>query len=304
MFSTKNILEIPMLEVELSWCFKFFEVIGLQYFHLKDLNARTLHNRPSFFRLIYMLTFSSALILMWFASMTKTFNTVEKLTAKNILMFAAEKILMTGITFMLLTGVVQSYCMIKTNKKMIMKFQESFDVVEQDLGEKLNLKKLKRDLNFKFLLMCFVYFSLHGIAAFNGRNKEGLLLGKVFGILPLTVTMSSFYKNIFYMELVKFNLNYLKKSLGKIFQNYPMTIIENINFHSTADDEINDLKKLKSLRKFYNLTKELADLQNVFFGLTNLLYLCTSVIYITIGGFNFYVAIIGKNDDKFEGNLN
>jgi hypothetical protein len=102
------------------------------------------------------------------------------------------------------------------------------------------------------------------------------------------------------VELVNFYLKFLEKVAIKVLRNQPIAIMENINVYlvTTISDE---QMKLKALEEFYNLTRECAELQNLSFGFTLLLVLCTSVVSFVLAGFNVYIGLIGKRKRIFDG---
>lgn len=291
-------MEFPSLEVELGTSFKLLEVMGLQYFSLKDLNARTSHKRPSVLRLAYMLVLILLLCSMWLASTEKHFNEKKNVTARNFFMFAAEKILEFGLTSVMCVGIIQSFLMTSTNKLLLSKIEESINLVHREMGEKINLRGFSRLFWFRMYFVFLITAVLHGTVTFIGRNKEGYLLGQLIAIFPICALMSSIYKIILVVDLINFHLEMLKHLLDRVFENYPLKIIDNLNLHSSPIGHAEYLKTLNFLRKFYNLIKECASLQNSCCGITVLVHLCTLVISCLLGGYNTYLAFVGMNNDS------
>lgn len=290
------------LEVELGLFFKFFEIAGLQYFSLKDLNIRTLNKRPSMCRLFQMLIFTFALSFLWILAALNSFDSIKSPSPRNVVLFAVEKLIGFGVNLLLCIGMIQSFFMTKSHKIIVLEFQESLKFVEKEFGEKVNVKKFRRRAQKKLLFMFVFYFGIHAVVSFLSDDKNVPLSGKLIVAIPIIASISTFFRVNFLVDLINFQLKFLMRIIDKIFENHPIKIIENLDYHSSSKSFNEDLKKLNALRKVYNLIKKNSELLNKCLGLTVLVQVSVSAICLTMGGYNTYLSTLGyKNDTKYEG---
>jgi hypothetical protein len=201
---------------------------------------------------------------------------------------------------MLCVGILESLVMTGSNQKMLQKFQELYEIAESQLEVRMDHKKFKQKLKKKNL-MVVLFLILHVIfAAVGYDDTEGYIFGKIVGTAPLCASIASCYKIVFYVELVNFYLKFLEEIATKVLNNQPIAINDNIIYYLETKTS-NEQSKLKALRKFYNLTKECAELQNKSYGLTILLIMCTSVVTFVFAGFNVYIGMLGKRRRILEG---
>lgn len=293
------------MEVELNICGKFFEFMGLQYFSLKELNAQNVNKRPTIFRTFHLVILILILCTTLVLSIEENSTSHGKVTAKNVIMLAVKSSLNIGLTSVMCISLVQSFMSTKKNKKIFLNLKKISEITHQEFGVEVNFKSLKAK---SLRRLCFIYVgfaALHGSVTLFYIFNEKILVKMFIAIYPFAFLLATNFKITFYVELINFSLELLKKLIMDIFQHKPIGIIENIDFHLKRVKSKNDpLEQLRAIRKIFNLINECGGLQNKSHGFMLLIMLCTLVISLTVSGYDLFVALFTKVAfDRFPGKL-
>lgn len=123
----------------------------------------------------------------------------------------------------------------------------------------------------------------------------------LIGSIPILLLFMIIYKFVFYVDMVNNQLEFVVKLLDKTFQPEEVKVVGEMCFKNTLDDP---LKKLRAIRKVYNIIFESGALVNRSNGLTILILLMDLVIAITASGYEIFVIAVGSLPiQRIPGNL-
>ena len=284
--------KIPVEEA-LNSCCNLFEVMGQQYFNLKNLTARNVDQRPSVLRIIYMLVLVTTLYALLVAA---THSKSEgKITPKNVITFALKRVLHTGMTSVLCLSFVQSFVTTKSKKKMFLILKEISEIFRQEFDFEVDLESYKKKTwkRLSFILTCFLF--MHGTVVFSQEADQYFVLRMVLSAFPFVFMIVSVYKVIFFVDLINFYLEDLETLLMNILQSEPVGIIETMKLHLKSVKSMKDpIDDLRIARKIFNLIGQCAELQNKSQGFIILVMLSTMIISVTATGYDLFVVFVSK----------
>lgn len=286
------------MEKELNSCVVVFELLGLQYFSLKSLTADSLRSRPSVFRALYMILWLFLTTSLMIIYIIHDHSLAQgSLTAKNVLMYAIQHTMNVGLILVAITSLIQSMTSTRNIKKFFLNIHEIFDLYLYDFKIPANLKSIKRSSWRRMTLMLMYYLTIHGGFMSLHAPLSDAAYKMLFGMLPILFLVMIVYKFVFYVGIINRQLKFLNKLLEDNFLHQPIKMIDNMKFHLTTVKPVkspdDNLKKLRSLRKIYNVIFENAAIINDSIGLTVLMLLVCLVISLTVAGYQVFVIVIG-----------
>ena len=280
------------MEQELNGNLKVFELMGLQYFSLKSLRFANADDRPSCFRILWMLLLLSLLLfLMLGYIISETSEMNEKLTAKNLMTFSIRHALNIGIILVMFSSIIQSFWFTKSAKKIFLNMKIISDLAQQEFGIQTNFKTVKIEMRKRFGALLFYFILTHGtLISLHHRKAQFQLM---FGAFPMIFLLTVVCKFVFYVSTINHHLIFLKKILENIFKNQPDQVKHDLASVRPIKLYQNSLKELQTVRKIYNLIYENGTLVNDSNGFAILVMLCSFVIALTISGYEIFVIIVG-----------
>lgn len=284
------------METELNSCLVIFELLGFQYFSLKNLEKIDFMNRPTVFRIMHLV-----ILLILISILTICFLIMERetltgtITAKNMLMFAIQNSMNFGFVLVVCTSLIQSFTSTHNIKKFFVNLKMSVEILREVFDVKTDFNSLKKTMWKRFFVMLALFVSLHGSVGFSQYRME--ILPIFIGILPIFFLIMIVCKYVFYVGMVNHQLECLDSAIETVITFPPIKIIDNINFHLLPLKPVKQLdgplKKINAVRKIYNLIYANGNLINDSVGLTILILLVTLITTLTATGYKLFVIIIG-----------
>lgn len=292
-------MKVRAMEEEFNSSLVLFELMGLQFFSLKLLTRENMNDRPSFLRFFHMvilLVFVSTLMVVFMASNSYAI-TEENVTAKNVLNFAISNSMNVGLILVVSTSIIQSFMSTRCVKKIFLNVKDIMKLYRQELDVIIDFRRIKKSTLKKVLLVILFFISTHGTVTLIKRNSNNafpLLLGAI----PVFFLHVVVFKFTFYVGMINSQLFFLNKMLGNISTcHQPIKFIDNVSFPVTQIKSIklfdDPLKKLRTLRRIYNIIYENGTLINNSNGLTILVMFINIVISLTASGYQAFVIVIG-----------
>lgn len=282
------------METELKSFLNIFELLGLQYFSITELNVDNFKKRPTFLRAIFMLVLITIVCSLMIFFVTNETSAVEgKVTAKNVIMYAVKRSFNLGMILVCCSSIVQSFVSTKKMKKVFMNIRQVVEIAKVEFDVCVDFKRFKKSALRKLWFLLLFFATIHGSVTLFYWNEENLFIKMFFGAIPVVFLLIIVYKIVFFIALINYQLELLSDIITDIFQYHPIKIIENINFHLTSVKTIEDpLEKSRFARKIFNIIFESGALINSSNGLTMLLMLSTLVISLTVSGYETFVIIV------------
>jgi hypothetical protein len=283
------------METELKTFLNIFELLGLQYFSLRELTVDNLKKRPTFLRAIFMLILVTIVCsLMIFVVNSDNPEVEGKVTAKNVVMFAIKRSFNLGMILVCCSSIVQSFVSTKKIKKVFMNIRQVVKIVQSEFDVCVDFKRFKISALKKLWFLLIFFATIHASVTLVYWNEENLFIRTFLGAIPVVFLLIVVYKILFFIALINYQLELLSEIVKDIFQYHPIKIIENINFHLTSVKTVEDpLEKLRSARKIFNIIFESGALINSSNGFTILIMLITLVISLTVSGYEVFIIIVG-----------
>jgi hypothetical protein len=309
-FEKLDKVKCDCLEDELSSFGFLFEVLGLQYFSLKQLKDENDAKRPAFVRAIYLLVLSIFLLCVscfFVYSDREGFST--NVTAKTFLTYAIDNSMNVGMLFVLISSTVQAFFTTKKIKNLYINNRKIVQMIASDYDLRINFKSIHKTVK-RYLAIVGLYFLLsHGLILIASASSMQKFLVYVIGTFPMFFLMMSVFKFVFYVEMVNRQIEILTSLIKSIFQEHPLKSLEQLHLHLTSIKYMrladNVFKKFVSAKKQYNVLYENAGLINESMGLTILILLIVLVITLTSSGYQVFVILVGgKSLDKLPGKIN
>lgn len=287
------------MENDLNSCLVIFEVMGLQFFSLKRLSETKTDARPSFVRAllaIFWLTVTCGAEVVFF-TVTDSGISKEKVTAQNIMTFFIQYSMHFGMSGVSLIGTLQSFWMTPSMKRFYRNLKEIARIMEVELDFVINFKRIKQSswnrLTTILVLAAVTHFSIfqrfvHEFVDFFGNF--------LFFILISRLLLASYYY-AFHVIVVNRIIQKLAGIMTNIF-----TIRKNLNFESGSlfvvpakpmkfSDEF--MRKIKAVRKIYELIHENGTLINESNGWTVLMIVINSAASGTACTYAIFVILVG-----------
>lgn len=286
---------------ELDICVKIFEILGLQYFSVKNLTQENC-SRRSIVRMIQLVTILTLLTSCFYIAVeTESVKTNQKTKAKSKIMFAILNAKNFGILCIVWINVTNSYWNSFKIKKIFLNILNISKLCVQEFDLVIDfalLKKLVLRRTFAIILFTVIMNGCYAYATF--EKFYDVIVAIAETILFLFISLAA-YNFVFYVETIN-NQLLLVENLLNALTSQPKIIIENFhpNFTIVRPLKINNLtRQLIGIRKLYNLIDENAKIISEIFGIANLMMLATSVFGLTFSGYVMFVVILGDLEMKY-----
>lgn len=297
-------MKLPSMEEELNSSLVIFELMGLQYFSLKQLSKENQNDRPTVVRTIYMvvllvLVSTLMLVFIW----TNNNMAQEHITAKNVLMFMVQNSMNVGLFLVVCTSLIQSFMSTRLVMKIYFNIKDMLHLYLQEFGDVVDFKKVRRASLKRVFTMLTFFFITHGSTTFISMKSYDDVVIMLIGAIPLFFLLMVVFKFIFYVEMVNSQLKFLNEILMKVWTCQSTKFIDNIYFQVTKVKSVktfeDPLRKLRVLRRIYNIIHENGNLINDSNGLTILTMLVCLVAALTASGYEaFVIGVGGMSSDK------
>lgn len=283
-----------------------FEFMGLHYFSLEAFDEEESSDRPSLVRGVYFIIIST--LILCFASLYILLDYEEMLKQfldQNITTYAVQNSMKFGMILVVITSNVQSFLATKKIKNFYRNVESILDVMFIEFKMFIDFKKVCRVSKLILAGIISFFCLIHSVLFVQSENDRTYLIA--VAIFPVIFLLMTIFKFTFYVVIVNYQLESLKKVLVDIFKSQPFKI------STDSDDIIMSPKKifspsivsrkLISAKKIYNMLYENASLVNDSMGLTILNLLIVLVIAITASGYVIFVLLVdGKEQNKIPGN--
>lgn len=291
---------------ELSGSLFLAEVMSLQYFSIKSLNQHNLRDRPSALRIFFavvLFTCLAALAALFTLSDNKTDQNV---TAKNILMFVIQKSMNVFTIFLVASGMVQSYIKTTSVKNIFWNTKEITQMCLDEFKSEIDFKLVKKTSRKRLLQMAVCQIISYGTMTYFSYRTPFDIIVLSLGSFPIFFYFVVLYKFVFFVQLINFELKFLKKILNEVFANElaPVADSSSIHFVTPTTNKIptNPLRKLVIARKVYDKIYENGEYVNDSMGFTIFVMLMNLVICMTCTGYEVFIVLAGDlPKDKLPG---
>ncbi|KAL7021888.1 hypothetical protein ACKWTF_012063 [Chironomus riparius] len=278
-----------------------FEFMGLQYFSLEAFGDDESSGRPSLIRGVYfiiilslILCFAALYILLDYEEMLKQFLD-QKITT-----YAVQNSMKFGMIFVIITSTTQSFFATKKIKQFYKNVELILEVMFVEFRMFIDFKKVCRVSKFILVGIISFFCLIHSVLFVQSESDRTYLLA--VAIFPVIFLLTTIYKFTFYVVIVNYQLESLKKIIVNIFKSQPFKI------GADCDDSVMSPKKIYSpsivsrklinAKKVYNMLYENASLVNDSMGLTILNLLIVLVISITSSGYVIFVLLVDGKEQK------
>lgn len=285
-------------EEELNCFLSIFEFMGLQYFSAKSLSEKSLKEKPSFWRVIHLLVLFlliSSIMISYIIQFNPSRET--NVTYKNVLTLVIQYSMNVGMLLIVWVGLFDSFRSVKSMKKILLNVKEIRKLSLLDFRIEIDFKRIRERTWRRFASIIAFVAIVHGTFSFWHLETQGVYKA-LFGVIPMSFVSVIVYKQLFLIDMVNNQLEYLQRLLESVFHYKPIRIIDNINFHLTtvksAEAPEDPMKKLRATWKLYNIIYNSSNLVNDSLGLTALILLVSMVIALTGSGYEVFVIVMGK----------
>jgi 7tm Chemosensory receptor len=264
-----------------------FELIGLQYFSLKTLSAKSnLNERVAIVRVIYMAVLMAlvSVCVFVFTAINKDPWALKDATAKNVLMLTVKN----SIGVLLIAGVfvsmIESLVSTKNFKKIFANTQKVDELATSEFKVSMDFGKIGRKAWRRFVTMTILFIFLHGapmVASMQSPNRGIKLIVASTGAIPMFLLIMLLFRFVFFVDLVNQQLEVVN------------TILNKIRTEQERDAGKDSLKKLWLTKTIFNYITLNSELFNRSVGLTVLNSFVTSVITLTCSGYEIFIIAIG-----------
>lgn len=277
------------LEVELDSCLKIFEVMGLQYFTLKNLKLENPHQRPTVLRTFYLIFVAiigfTSLVLGVFDNTTVN----KKITSSNVIIFGVKRFLNVAIASVMCFGTILSFLSTRENEEIFKNFKKISGIVN-NLDMEMDFKVFKKSSWRVLILILSVFTVVHGLLGYYVRHEENVFLLMTLLGVSIMFLLMILHKTVFYVSLVNFSLEVLNKIIANIFQNIPVNIEENISYHfKSVKPKEDPLEELKKTREIFNLVYKSGKIINKCNGFTLFALMSSLVTSLTLSGYELFI---------------
>lgn len=290
-------MKVQMIESELNSCVAIFELLGLQYFRLKNLTPENFNHKPSFARTSYVLVIIAVLsvFLLFYIKTDKT-ATPDKLTAKSAMLYAVHHSMNFSLMCVVWTNIIQSYRTTFTVKRIYLNIRKLSLILAQEFNMLINFKLIKKLVWRRLAIILIFFATCHCTTAYTKYETLEKFIQMNVGAFPVLFLLMTVYKFVFYVDMINKQLLLCEMILKKLFVTQPITIIDDVHLRVTPVKPFryNDVtRKIIATRKIYNIIAANAKMINQSFGACNLALIASLVVTLTAAGYQMFVVIIG-----------
>lgn len=274
-----------------------FELTGVQYFKVMEVNADNQSEGPSVKRTIYMIFIMTLLtslsITYTYIATTMKEQTESELSIKTILQITLNHALNVSFVLIMFTGVLESFTSTKSSKKFIMNIVNIGEIVEDNFQCDTSFDEFARRVKIR-RFFCLSYFALFQILAsfIYYRSKIVFLQKSILGLFPIFFLVIITLRIVFNINLVNYSLELLKK------------IIIEMKTRNANEQDRNISSHIISCRKIYNKIYENCEIINNSFGFTIFFLVCGFVTVLIVTGYELLLMITSKYEiEEFVGRL-
>lgn len=277
-----------------------FELMGLQYFKIKNLNRDNYQKGPTKLGIIRMIIVLSVLMstglsyIFVFSPMLSTSllggMKKEDFSMKNILNVIINHVLSVIFVTVIFVGIVQSFFTTKGYKKFIMNLKDIMEAVGLNFNVAMKMKELNKTVTRRRAIACFVFTSIHAVSGYFYilESYQEFFVRTVVGFLPTLFLVVVTMKIIFAIQLTSHFLGILRNILQEMRdpqKNRQITDGENVN------GKIITVNKALLCRQIYNKLFENSEFINHKMGLTILCAILAFVFCITVSGYELFLLM-------------
>lgn len=279
-----------------------FELMGLQYFKIKNLNRDNYKTGPTklgIIRMIIVLSVLMSLVLSYifvFSPMLSTsllggVKKVGDVSLKNILNVMIYNILSGLFAMVIFVGIVQSFFTTKGYKKFIMNLKDVMDDIRLNFNVTTNMKEFTKTVNLRRAIACFIFVSIHAVSGYFYilDSYQEFLVRTVVGFIPTFFLVVVAMKIIFTIQLTSHFLELLRKILQAMREQhkYCQPIIGAVG--EKTNGEMITVNNVLICRQIYNKLFDNSEFINQKMGLTILCAFLSFVFCITVSGYELFL---------------
>lgn len=281
-----------------------FEIMGLQYFKIYNLNRDNYQSGPTklgTIRMIIVLSVLMSLVLSYVIFFVPKINTFsaddgkqrEHISLKNIVKVMINYIMSSVFVAVVFVGIVQSFYTTKMHKKFIMNLKDIIEVIPKYFDLTMNLKRFNKMVKRRRIIYCLIFASMYAVAGYVYvlESYQEFFTRSVVRFIPTLFLVVVTLKIIFAIHLTTHFMELLKKILQGMRdeqKKYPPVEDKKII------EQIITVNKTLVCRQIYNKLFENSEYINHKMGLTILCAILAFVICITVTGYEFFLIMTSE----------
>lgn len=185
-------------EKELHSILRFFEIFGLQYFSLRELNYKNAKERPSKLRLAYLVFVFFVIGMCWLTVDVILDYTSDKksreVTDKNMMSFTLNIVTQILIAANFLTIFIKAFMSTAEMKKFYINSREISQLFREMNRDTLKLKKVKNNvLPILCLYVSYIIVNYLKMSIYHPENAISIILTGWLNFILLLGTFKFFF---------------------------------------------------------------------------------------------------------------
>lgn len=261
----------------LSKCCIIFQIFGFIHFSIKNLSIDS--NLSIFYTIKFIIIVIILAIQTIVFAKSIFIGAVESFDAKMSLHSFVQLVFFFLIFFVMIVAYIQSFTSTKLIKRIFINLIKISKIFREDFLHSMDFGIFKLwlyKLNF-FTTIIFIVAHVFITLFETYYNVENSVVRNIIETIQSLIFMIIFYKYLFFVKLVNYNLEHL---------------IDSIKNELNSSKIILEIK-LKKLREIYALIQEIVKLINDSMGLTILVYITSLVISQINIIYNLLLILIG-----------
>lgn len=285
----------------LSHCAALFQLFGHFFFSVKYLTPETQKKFPSLAYTIYFLVNFVALTgqMVIFTSLASSEDIAVSLAPKSFVNYLVQHSMFIGLTVIICVALVQSFIATPLTKKLFLNFINIARMCKKEFHYDIDYKAIRKQIfgNFFIIVLFFIISQLLIYSIDKSKGEPNAFFKACCAIMPLIFMHTTAFKFFFLVKMANYHLEIINQLIIKTFSSsWDAFESLNIDFKPIRlnKSSVDLTKRIKNIRRIYNVLHETTEIINQTMGLTVLTMFFVMVIVLTASGYRLFLTAVDK----------